>query len=446
METSSASEIEAALSLIAKGLFAEAEQLARAALAKGVDRARFWLAYTQEQQGRIDLAAANYRAVAAQDENFIHAQIRLALILYSSGQGDAALNLAAAVQKANPGEILSLSLLARAFFDRGMFNEADQTMIKLSRSPGFLGALGRYLRGDLNWRQGAADEFAVLKGFWPLYSEIARAEGWMERALSERDAAVDPRTDTHRPQIQIRSAPRSGPKTTLVSYGSVGFGESQEKLVTSALAEGEIDEAISWTDEDLKKTEFFRRHTTLLHRPRGSGYWVWKPYLILRELLTRPDGEVVVYHDSGRGGAYSFTRSVRDVVDWCIRDSRGMLPGALLTTLGPSRVWTKRDCFHFMGCDDPAYWEHPQTMGTMSIWRVSDQARSFVREWLANCLDPRIVSDHANLCGLPNLEGFLDHRHDQSVLTNLVVREKVYVPVYQGVGINGLASTLRPPA
>jgi hypothetical protein len=44
------------------------------------------------------------------------------------------------------------------------------------------------------------------------------------------------------------------------------------------------------------------------------------------------------------------------------------------------------------------------------------------------CRDPRVVSDQPNRCGLPNLPGFIAHRHDQSILTNLVVKHGLRCP------------------
>ena len=38
------------------------------------------------------------------------------------------------------------------------------------------------------------------------------------------------------------------------------------------------------------------------------------------------------------------------------------------------------------------------------------------------CADERCVSDIPNQCGLENLDGFQDHRHDQSIITLLQLK------------------------
>lgn len=53
----------------------------------------------------------------------------------------------------------------------------------------------------------------------------------------------------------------------------------------------------------------------------------------------------------------------------------------------------------------------------------------FVEEWLRYCRDERILTDIPNESGYPNLTGFVDHRHDQSVLSLLA--EKYHINLYR---------------
>jgi hypothetical protein len=50
--------------------------------------------------------------------------------------------------------------------------------------------------------------------------------------------------------------------------------------------------------------------------------------------------------------------------------------------------------------------------------------RRFVWTWLDYCADPRGLTDHPNELGPPDLPGFIEHRHDQSVLSVLYWRER----------------------
>jgi hypothetical protein len=46
-----------------------------------------------------------------------------------------------------------------------------------------------------------------------------------------------------------------------------------------------------------------------------------------------------------------------------------------------------------------------------------------VRDWLAYACEDELITDSPNRLGLPNLPGFVDHRHDQSILSLLAARE-----------------------
>lgn len=48
-------------------------------------------------------------------------------------------------------------------------------------------------------------------------------------------------------------------------------------------------------DDDLP---FIQKNKKLLSRARGAGYWLWKPYMLFRELYLARDGDVIVYSDA----------------------------------------------------------------------------------------------------------------------------------------------------
>ncbi|MDJ0523012.1 MAG: hypothetical protein QNJ90_13160 [Planctomycetota bacterium] len=212
-----------------------------------------------------------------------------------------------------------------------------------------------------------------------------------------------------------------------------GWDVRQQGLADSARRHG-FHEIVSWTRPKLMATPFYAAHRDVLDRPRGAGYWAWKPYIIRQALEDAREGDHVVYWDVGRGREDAretgnrFRRSIRPLVRWCDRQGGGALPGVWIPQSGANGMWTKRDCFARMGCDEPRYWEAPQVSASFSIWRRDARSLAFVDRWLACVCDPQLVTDDPNTCGLPDLPGFVDHRHDQSILTNLVLLEGLCAP------------------
>ena len=220
-------------------------------------------------------------------------------------------------------------------------------------------------------------------------------------------------------------------RTVLVSYAGAHADAALDASLRQAqgiqiasIGAGGIDSAVAWNRAKLQATRFYREHRDILDTPRGDGYWLWKPYIILQALRSVGNDDVVIYSDVGRVKPYAFTRAVAPLVQWCRRHN-GILPGVPVL---PQAHWTKRDCFHFMGCDTPQFWKATQIQATFSLWS-GPAAMEFVSQWLKWCTDRRCLSDDPNTCGLVNLPGFVEHRHDQSVLTNLCVKLRVATPV-----------------
>jgi hypothetical protein len=92
-----------------------------------------------------------------------------------------------------------------------------------------------------------------------------------------------------------------------------------------------------------------------------------------------------------------------------------------------NKTWTKRDCFVLMGCDSAEYWEAEQLMGGFSIFMKNEKNIKFLQEWLHYCCNKFIITDTPNTCGLENLPEFVDHRHDQSVLSILGVKHNIEI-------------------
>jgi hypothetical protein len=164
------------------------------------------------------------------------------------------------------------------------------------------------------------------------------------------------------------------------------------------------------------------RHSKILGQRRGAGYWLWKPYIILKTLEQASEGDAIMYLDSDNRVRANLT-PLLDLVS----DER---PIILFRNHGHlNRCWTKRDCFVLMGCDSSKYHESEQIDAAHVLFRNCETSRAFVAEWLSWCEDERILTDTPNTCGLPDTAGFREHRWDQSVLSLLAVKHGL--PVFR---------------
>lgn len=214
------------------------------------------------------------------------------------------------------------------------------------------------------------------------------------------------------------AAPRN---TTLLTYATSKFYHQQKALNSSAARHG-IKSMASWTDHDLRRTTFYRQNRTVLDVARGSGYWLWKPYLICEELSRLEPGSFLVYYDVGRRWMpHQISTSLDPLLHWCEAENGGIIPGAYIPEHGPNMNWTKRECFAVMGCDTAPYWEHPQIQATYSVWQKRPEVVDFATEWLKWCLTPGALTDDIVMPEITNFPNFQAHRNDQSIITNLAL-------------------------
>lgn len=178
---------------------------------------------------------------------------------------------------------------------------------------------------------------------------------------------------------------------------------------------------------DLDGTDFAREHRTILEQPRGAGYWLWKPWLIRKHLEAIGPDDLLVYSDASIDGYYCFDRLPSGMIERLRANECGYVIGPLLRQHGPLKRWVKRDALILMNADRPEIFDQPCVQASPNYWRPASGAFALLDAWLAAASDPRIITDQPNELGTPNHAGFVDHRHDQAILSILVHRDSLPV-------------------
>lgn len=206
-------------------------------------------------------------------------------------------------------------------------------------------------------------------------------------------------------------------KLHLLTYATPEFSRNAQSLADGAVAAG-FTSARVYGPKDLLGSDFHDRNTALLAAPRGAGFWLWKPYLILQRVKALARNECLFYSDAGRTGYYAFTGYPDRLVAMMDQARQGYLLGCPVPHLGKIGQWTKRDCLELMGAAEGAVLDAPLLM-TWSLWTNTPESVAFLEAWLAFACDPRCLSDWPNTLGKPDLPGFREHRFDQSIMSIL---------------------------
>jgi hypothetical protein len=75
-----------------------------------------------------------------------------------------------------------------------------------------------------------------------------------------------------------------------------------------------------------------------------------------------------------------------------------------------------------MNCDEEKYVEGKHLTASFQLVRKTDFTINFYNEHLKYSKDCKILTDRTNECGYDNYSGFLEHRHDQSILSILAIK------------------------
>ena len=73
----------------------------------------------------------------------------------------------------------------------------------------------------------------------------------------------------------------------------------------------------------------------------------------------------------------------------------------------------------YMGCDTPEYTDRYQCMGGCFVLQKTEKTVKLIQEWIDFAQNYQIIADTDNTCGLDNYDGFVAHRHDQSIMSIL---------------------------
>lgn len=203
----------------------------------------------------------------------------------------------------------------------------------------------------------------------------------------------------------------------VISYATQEYKFFQERLKKSCYKH-EIKNVYEYDDLFLKNTQFYKENQEILDCKKGAGYWLWKPFIILHTMSVVDDNCIVLYFDS----QHYISRSGIDEYIFNNLD-RGVF--ATSNYDAPNKKWTKRDCFVLMECDSEQYWNEYQTEAGQIAFQKNTFCIDFLNEWMNYCKNKFIITDIFNTQGKENFDTFVEHRWDQAVLTNLLLKHNI---------------------
>lgn len=201
-----------------------------------------------------------------------------------------------------------------------------------------------------------------------------------------------------------------------ITYGTESHKYHALQIAKTAKSIGEFDFTEVMSPENIDE-DFKLKNVAILKNHIGAGYWLWKPYIILKKLESLKDGDILCYCDS----MYLFRDSIKNIE---IGDNDIYLTHNKPNEGTYKELWfSKRDALILMNADSSEYYESLQVWGGFLIMRKSLKILQFISEWLIYAQDERIITNNPSTLGKEYSE-FRENRHDQTVLSLLAKKWK----------------------
>ena len=214
-------------------------------------------------------------------------------------------------------------------------------------------------------------------------------------------------------------------KIYVVSFGTPNYTSSMELLRHSSLKIGLVDGVLLYGINDLSDLKNYDENT--FKSSRGYGFWSWKAHIILKAMSQLNDDDLLVYCDA----CMTMVSDISPYIKNCSKDIN--LFSLNKVDYNANKYYTKTKTFDIMKCDiecdiecnESIYLDTHQLIAAIQIYRKSPVSIAFLKEYIRYSSIKECIDDSDNY----GVTGFIDHRHDQSILTILSIKYSSIVQV-----------------
>jgi len=206
-----------------------------------------------------------------------------------------------------------------------------------------------------------------------------------------------------------------------ITFGSHdNYIKAAERLIEQAKIINIFTETILYTSEYLKnELDYWDQHSKFINEnKKGYGYWLWKPFVILKTMETMNDGDILLYLDCGCELSCDRKNNLLKYIDIVKTDK------IIGTKTCIERDWNKMDLIEKLNMNKPEYLNTNQRQGGTNLFLVCEETRNLVNEWYKLGCEYHNIDDSPSI--IRNLNSFREHRHDQSIFSLLTKKYNIY--------------------
>ena len=205
---------------------------------------------------------------------------------------------------------------------------------------------------------------------------------------------------------------------TFASHGR--YLDAASRLIQQAKCLNVFTETKLITSEDLTANpEFWNSHKEFVTaNARGYGYWIWKPFIIKKTMNALEDGDILLYLDAGSEINSNESKQMHKFFEKVKTDK------IIGSTVAQEKEWNKMDLVTLLDMNKDCYLRTPQRQAGVNMFFICPETRKLVNEWYDLACDYHLIDDSPSI--IPNHDGFVEHRHDQSIYSLLTKKYNLY--------------------
>ena len=207
-----------------------------------------------------------------------------------------------------------------------------------------------------------------------------------------------------------------------VTFGAGGdnYTQAGERLIAQATNTGLFDEVLLRTDKHLKDDDtFWTQHEQfIMNNKRGYGYWLWKSWIVCELIKQLNDGDMLMYLDCGceiGGDKQQHMQQHFELVK-----QHKIISGVNDVMFLAEQQWCKMDLAIHLDMNDEQTWTTSQQEAGALLFEACEQTRMLTQQWYETACDYHLIDDSPSV--MRNRVAFIEHRHDQSILSLLIKR------------------------
>jgi hypothetical protein len=195
-----------------------------------------------------------------------------------------------------------------------------------------------------------------------------------------------------------------------ISFANKPLKKTLARIESEALNSNFFD-TVSVFDEDTLDKDHLNY---CLNNNRGFGFWSWKSVIVWRKLNEMKFGDILVYSDAGNTVNLNGEKKFKEYIDFLQNHSNDAI---FFQMDHLEKKFSKMDLIDYL--DSYELLETGQITACCFLIKKTERIIKLIEKWNHICINNKNLIDDST-SSLQNDKSFVDHRHDQSILSILV--------------------------